>query len=288
MLGAFQGIVRRGGLHGLGSTLISQRPALVNKSVLTQLDLLILLRLVAGNDQDAVDKNYISAVEHEGAARRADGLARVAAVGEAWFFEPGAEPAAARARAACASAGRSTRPRRRSPASSASSRACSPTSTSTTLRDRMVWLEQLGIVPADKTQAGFIAGYKPKGGRFANLLGGLRRDGLVEYPQAGQIALTDAGRALGRDPGLPRTDEALHAAVLARLDEPQGRLMRPILAAWPNRISRADVAAEADYDAAGGRFANLIGSLRTLGLIEYPAPGQAKARDILFPQSHRS
>jgi hypothetical protein len=92
MLGAFQGIVRRGGLHGLGATLISQRPALVNKSVLTQLDLLILLRLVAGNDQDAVDKNYISRASTK--AQRSELMESLASmpVGEAWFFEPGAEP----------------------------------------------------------------------------------------------------------------------------------------------------------------------------------------------------
>jgi hypothetical protein len=92
MLGAFQAIVRRGGLHGLGTTLISQRPALVNKSVLTQLDVLILLRLVAGNDQDAVDKNYISRAGTK--EQRAELMGSIAslALGEAWVWEPGAEP----------------------------------------------------------------------------------------------------------------------------------------------------------------------------------------------------
>ncbi|MFL5954826.1 MAG: hypothetical protein ACJ76I_12040 [Gaiellaceae bacterium] len=92
MLGAYQAIVRRGGIHGLGSTLISQRPALVNKSVLTQLDLLVLLRLVAGQDQDAVDKNYISrSSSKEQRAELMESLASLE-IGEAWFFEPGAEP----------------------------------------------------------------------------------------------------------------------------------------------------------------------------------------------------
>jgi hypothetical protein len=92
MLGAFQSIVRRGGLHGLGTTLISQRPALVNKNVLTQLDMLILLRLVAGNDQDYIDKNY---VKRAGTAEQRDALMTSMAslaLGEAWVWEPGAEP----------------------------------------------------------------------------------------------------------------------------------------------------------------------------------------------------
>lgn len=89
LLAAYQGIIRRGGIHGLGATLISQRPALVNKSVLTQLDLLILLRLVAGQDQDAVDKSYIS--RNTGPMERKDVMTSLASlkIGEAWFFEPG-------------------------------------------------------------------------------------------------------------------------------------------------------------------------------------------------------
>lgn len=93
MLGAFQAIVRRGGILGLGCTLITQRPALLNKSVLTQLDLLILLRLVAGNDQDAVDKNYIQRAGSK--EQRAELMGSLASLvlGEAWLWEPGADPA---------------------------------------------------------------------------------------------------------------------------------------------------------------------------------------------------
>lgn len=92
MLGAFQGIVRRGGLHGLGTTLISQRPALVNKNALTQLDMLVLLRLVAGNDQDYVDTNYIK--RNSTKEQRAELMESWASLrlGEAYVWEPGAEP----------------------------------------------------------------------------------------------------------------------------------------------------------------------------------------------------
>jgi hypothetical protein len=89
MLGAFQSIVRRGGLRGLGTTLISQRPALVNKSVLVQLDMLIVLRLVAGNDQDYVKKNYFErAGTKEQVVDLMASMARLA-LGEAWIWEPG-------------------------------------------------------------------------------------------------------------------------------------------------------------------------------------------------------
>lgn len=91
MLGAFQAIVRRGGIRGLGTTLISQRAALVNKSVLEQLDMLVLLRTVGPNDRKAVE-GYVRA--HGTDKQKAELLGSLAslALGEAWLWEPGAEP----------------------------------------------------------------------------------------------------------------------------------------------------------------------------------------------------
>jgi len=91
LLGAFEAIVRRGGLRGLGTTLISQRAAVVNKNVLEMLDVLIVLRTVGPNDRDAID-SYIEA--HGTDEERKTLLASLASleIGEAWVWEPGAEP----------------------------------------------------------------------------------------------------------------------------------------------------------------------------------------------------
>lgn len=91
LLGAFEAIVRRGGLRGLGTTLISQRAALVNKNVLEMLDILIALRTVGPNDRDAI-AGYIDAHgtdEEKGAMM---GSLASLDIGEAWVWEPGAEP----------------------------------------------------------------------------------------------------------------------------------------------------------------------------------------------------
>jgi len=90
MLGAFESIVKRGGILGLGSTLISQRAAAVNKHVLEQIDRLIALRTVGPNDTQAI-LNYVSA--YAGAEQTAEikrSLGRLE-LGEAWIYEPGAE-----------------------------------------------------------------------------------------------------------------------------------------------------------------------------------------------------
>lgn len=54
MLGAVDDIVRRGGQRGLGSILVTQRSASLNKNVLTQSEMLILLRTIAPHDLAAV------------------------------------------------------------------------------------------------------------------------------------------------------------------------------------------------------------------------------------------
>ena len=54
-LGACQSLVRRGGIKGIGCTLITQRPAVLNKDVLSQVDMLTVLRMNHPKDLDAID-----------------------------------------------------------------------------------------------------------------------------------------------------------------------------------------------------------------------------------------
>lgn len=88
MLGAMEDIVRRGRARGLGVTLITQRAAVLNKDVLTQVEVLIALRTVAKPDIEAVDAwiKYHSADD----ARQAfvSSLPSLP-VGTAWFWSPG-------------------------------------------------------------------------------------------------------------------------------------------------------------------------------------------------------
>jgi hypothetical protein len=90
MLHNMQAIVRRGGIRGLGTTLITQRAAVLNKDVLTQLDLLIILRTISPQDQDAVD-DYI---KRGAAGQRAEIMSSLASLapGEAWIYGPGEDP----------------------------------------------------------------------------------------------------------------------------------------------------------------------------------------------------
>lgn len=87
MLGAFEAIVRRGRIRGLGCVLITQRPAVLNKNVLTQAGLLVLLGITSPQDRGAVDE-WVKG--HATAEQRQDVLGSLARldVGEAWVWWP--------------------------------------------------------------------------------------------------------------------------------------------------------------------------------------------------------
>lgn len=91
MLGAAEAIVRRGGLRGLGTTVITQRPAVLNKNILTQIDILVMLRIMGPQDRAAVDEYLKAEADPERRREVLDSLAGLA-LGEAWVFGPGEEP----------------------------------------------------------------------------------------------------------------------------------------------------------------------------------------------------
>lgn len=87
MLGAFEAIVRRGRIRGLGVTLITQRPAVLNKNVLTQVECLVAMQITSPQDRAAIDEW----VKGNGTAEeRAEVLSSLASFerGEAWFWSP--------------------------------------------------------------------------------------------------------------------------------------------------------------------------------------------------------
>lgn len=88
LLGACEDLVRRGRARGLGCTLITQRPAVIHKDVLTQIEVLVALRIIGPQDRAAID-DWIKV--HGTAEERGELLGSLAKlpVGTAWFWSPG-------------------------------------------------------------------------------------------------------------------------------------------------------------------------------------------------------
>ena len=145
------------------------------------------------------------------------------------------------------------------------------------------WLSDLGIADrANRLQVAFLAGYKPKGGAFGNTIGSLRSAGFLEYPSNGTVALTSKGRKLVPVIEKPVSTDDLQDAVMARLNGPQRRLLKPLIDAYPDSLSVGELARVSGYESGGGAFNNIRGSLRTLGIVEYPEAGRVVAKGVLF------
>jgi helicase HerA-like protein/uncharacterized protein DUF87 len=88
MLGAIEDLVRRGRARGIGVTLVTQRAAVLNKNVLTQVEVLVALRTIAPQDRDAMDAWIQAHGTPEERKTFMDSLASLG-VGDAWFWSPG-------------------------------------------------------------------------------------------------------------------------------------------------------------------------------------------------------
>jgi hypothetical protein len=125
----------------------------------------------------------------------------------------------------------------------------------------------------------WIAETSATSGSYRNDLGALRSAGLIDYPTAGMLVLTDAGAEATPALTRPRTRKDLWAAIGPKL-QPRHRAM--IDALW-NALprSREALAAQLGISPTSGSFRNDLGHLRTLGLIDYPAPGQVVLAELL-------
>jgi uncharacterized protein len=88
MLGAIEDLVRRGRARGIGVTMITQRPAVLNKNVLTQIEVLIAMRLTSPQDRAAIAE-WIKYHADTGEARTMLESLGSLPVGTAWFWSPG-------------------------------------------------------------------------------------------------------------------------------------------------------------------------------------------------------
>jgi hypothetical protein len=86
-LGAIDDLVRRARSSGLGTTLISQKPATLNKDVLEMADTLIVLRIVGVPSRKAVDE-WLSSFDTEGKRKEFMGSLAGLKRGEAWAWSP--------------------------------------------------------------------------------------------------------------------------------------------------------------------------------------------------------
>lgn len=86
-LGSMQNIVRRGRARGIGVTLITQRSAVLNKSLLTQAECLIAHQTTGPHDRKAIEEWFKYHGDAEWRAEILKALSKLK-VGQAWIYSP--------------------------------------------------------------------------------------------------------------------------------------------------------------------------------------------------------
>jgi hypothetical protein len=140
----------------------------------------------------------------------------------------------------------------------------------------------IGVPQVDKTQLALMVGVSPTSGGYFNNLGALRSSGLIHYPNGGTVALTDTGAAAASTDGVPATTSELHASIRAKLPPAKWKILDVLIRAYPRAVARDDLANAIDVSPTSGGYFNNLGSLRSLGLLDYPSPGAVAAQPVLF------
>jgi hypothetical protein len=147
------------------------------------------------------------------------------------------------------------------------------------------WWESVGVTTPDLGGVAFVARTSTKSSAFINNRSRLRSAGYIDYPSSGRVSLTDAGRAVTPPPSRPPTNEALHEAVFQQLTPVLGRLLRPLIEAYPDSLALKDLAEQAGTSTTSSAFINNRSWLRARGLADYPHAGFVRATELLFPET---
>lgn len=146
----------------------------------------------------------------------------------------------------------------------------------------LAFFEGVGIEQVDKVQLALMAGVPPTSGGYKNNLGALRSEGFIDYPTPGDVALTDVGRGAAVTDGVPQTTKELHAMLCTKLPPAKWRIVEELIAVYPQSLDKVELAERCGVPETSGGYKNNLGSLRSLGIIDYPQPGTVAAQPMLF------
>jgi hypothetical protein len=149
--------------------------------------------------------------------------------------------------------------------------------------DAIAWAASLGNVSVPKEMVAFLSGASPTSSGYQNNLGALRSAGLIEYPAGGMVALSVEGAALAMPPAHAPTHAAIMELIAVRLAPAQMRILTAASNAYPDDVTKDDLALMVEASPTSSGYQNNLGRLRTLGFITYPSAGRVRAGEGLFP-----
>jgi len=156
-------------------------------------------------------------------------------------------------------------------------------STPRKMLDALGALHTLGVEEAERTTVAGWCDISASTGTFRNYLSDLRRAGLIEDRSGNRLALTDLGMLEAADIDVPDHD-TLHAIWFNKLGGTQSNMLRVLIDAYPDPISREELGAAINISHTTGTFRNYLSDLRTPGLMRDVSKTHVAATDLLFPE----
>ncbi|WP_305096432.1 ATP-binding protein [Croceibacterium aestuarii] len=146
--------------------------------------------------------------------------------------------------------------------------------------DGIAWAQRLlKRDTVERNIVAWLADISPKISSYANDLGAMRTKGLIDYPSQGMVALTQSGAATANWPKEAPSRVALFELIKRRLEPRHCRILDAL---WESGDQyRNDLANRAAMSPSSSSFANDLGRLRTLGLVDYPEAGRVGLGRVL-------
>jgi hypothetical protein len=145
-------------------------------------------------------------------------------------------------------------------------------------------LTALGLARVPRGTVAVLSDQSPRSSGFEKNMGTLRSRGLIRYPDADSMALTDDGSRVGQADATVTSRADLHAAWSEKLSGPQWKMCKALISVYPDAMDRGALAAESGQSLTSSGFEKNLGTLRSLGLVDYPSPTEAVATTMLFPE----
>jgi Helicase HerA, central domain/Bacterial protein of unknown function (DUF853) len=135
-----------------------------------------------------------------------------------------------------------------------------------TVLNGLAWWSAAGNETPTRAMLAAVCGWSVSSGHLKNVLGSLRTKELVVYPTDGVVAATAGGVLLAQLPS-----GTLRDRLLKLFSGPQRSVYEALIG--HREVTRADLAGALGWEPTSGHLKNVLGSLRTLDIVTYPAAG---------------
>ncbi|MBK8199182.1 MAG: hypothetical protein IPK75_12535 [Acidobacteria bacterium] len=137
-----------------------------------------------------------------------------------------------------------------------------------TLLGALAFWRALGHEQPSRAMVAGVAGWRITSGHLKNVSGSLRTKGMIDYPMPDHIGLTSAGIDAAPEP--PEGDPI--DLIKPVLSGPQVQVVDTL--AQYGRRTRGELCNLLGWNETSGHVKNVLGSLRSLSIVTYPAQGE--------------